>query len=350
MLRLRIISPRLSGGWCHSRQSVKFARFASSIVADLDGEPLSISDISSSGVTPDKERLQALSGFREENSIKVKGELDGSPYFPLEDFDSTPFSKNMKDSLKKQGFDRPTVTQMQSWPIALSGRDIISIAKTGSGKTLGFLIPAMHKFQKDPSLLASRGADRRADRRRGQGTRRKRERSTFLQRMDNPKILVLAPTRELVMQIAREAQKFSRTSGLLPVAIYGGASMGVQANQLASGVDVVVATPGRCLHFVEEGSLDLSEVEYLVLDEADTMLDMGFEDQVCLCPLRPFSPFPSLLPTMLPTAQLARHTQAFVRFCPRLLFLILFLIPLPSPFLAAGNSCSHPRGEAVPFL
>ncbi|KAG8384841.1 hypothetical protein BUALT_Bualt04G0160300 [Buddleja alternifolia] len=149
------------------------------------------------------------------------------------------------------GFSAPTPIQAQSWPIALKGRDIVAIAKTGSGKTLGYLIPSfMHLKQKrnNPRL--------------------------------GPTVLVLSPTRELATQIQDEAVKFGRSSSISCTCLYGGAPKGPQLRDLDRGVDVIVATPGRLNDILEMRRVSLHQVSYLVLDEADRMLDMGFEPQI----------------------------------------------------------------------
>jgi ATP-dependent RNA helicase DDX5/DBP2 len=126
---------------------------------------------------------------------------------------------------------------------------MISVAKTGSGKTFAFLAPAI------ANMLNTKGVSNRS--RRG----------------SLPKVLVLAPTRELCVQIATEAEKFASV-GIRTVAVYGGASRNLQIRALRDGVDIVVATPGRCNDLLEFGALDLRESFYGVLDEADRMLDM----------------------------------------------------------------------------
>jgi ATP-dependent RNA helicase DDX5/DBP2 len=188
------------------------------------------------------------------------------------EFDSTPFSAVLKRVLKSEGFSSPTPTQAQSWPIALSNRDIISVARTGSGKTCAFLLPAFHKMLE---AKASNPEQPRASKvqssswsRGGGGQSRP------------PTVLVLAPTRELTVQIENEARKFSRACGFNSISVYGGTPKGIQIRQLSEGIDIVIATPGRCNDLAEMGALNLSKVDYLVLDEADRMLDMGFEPQI----------------------------------------------------------------------
>ncbi|KAK6153076.1 hypothetical protein DH2020_012715 [Rehmannia glutinosa] len=152
---------------------------------------------------------------------------------------------------QQAGFSAPTPIQAQSWPVALQGRDIVAIAKTGSGKTLGYLIPGFIHLK-----------ERRNNPRLG------------------PTVLVLSPTRELATQIQDEAVKFGRSSKITCTCLYGGAPKGPQLKDLDRGVDIVVATPGRLNDILEMRRVTLHQVSYLVLDEADRMLDMGFEPQI----------------------------------------------------------------------
>ncbi|KAL9323301.1 hypothetical protein ACSQ67_008158 [Phaseolus vulgaris] len=153
--------------------------------------------------------------------------------------------------VQNAGFAAPTPIQAQSWPIALQSRDIVAIAKTGSGKTLGYLIPAF----------------------------------IHLKRCGNnskmgPTALVLSPTRELATQIQDEAVKFGKSSRISCACLYGGAPKGPQLRDIDRGADIVVATPGRLNDILEMRRISLQQVSYLVLDEADRMLDMGFEPQI----------------------------------------------------------------------
>ena len=204
--------------------------------------------------------LVATALFRSQNQISLINE-GSSTYAPLTSFKDTPFSEALKRVFAREGFTEPTMIQAQSWPIALEKRDMISVAKTGSGKTCAFLLPAIQRLMQEKSTQAQSGGRGRA--RRGQ-----------------TKVLVLAPTRELAVQIETEAQKFTRAAGLSSVAIFGGASKYKQVSELRRGADIIVATPGRCNDLLESGMVDLSGVSYLVLDEADRMLDMGFMPQI----------------------------------------------------------------------
>lgn len=185
--------------------------------------------------------------------------LGASPdeYSPFLSFDETPFLPQIRKILKRDGFTAPSPIQAVSWPIALDGKDIISVAKTGSGKTLGFLLPGFHNILSNKEKA-------------GGGEERRNERGTFRRSYNAPQVLVLAPTRELSNQIAAESLKY-KDAGLDTVALYGGASKGDQIRGLRNGANVVVATPGRCNDLIEDGAFDVSKIKYLVLDEADRM-------------------------------------------------------------------------------
>lgn len=150
------------------------------------------------------------------------------------------------------GYENPTAIQAQGWPIAMSGRDMVGIAQTGSGKTLAYTLPAIVHINNQPPIN------------RGEG----------------PIALILAPTRELAQQIQQVANDFGRSSYVRNTCIFGGAPKGPQARDLERGVEICIATPGRLIDFLEKGTTNLERCTYLVLDEADRMLDMGFEPQI----------------------------------------------------------------------
>jgi ATP-dependent RNA helicase DDX5/DBP2 len=208
-----------------------------------------------------------VDAWRAEHEIEIVGmhESGAGQYAvpdPLFTFSSTPFRSSVLQAIKSAGFEAPTPIQSQSWPIALAGRDIISIARTGSGKTCGFLLPV---FEKIHAMTAKR-----------QHTNR-----------DGPLALVLAPTRELAMQIQAEALKFGRPQGIRSVVLYGGAPKRRQIGELERGVvHMIVATPGRLNDLLDMRKTTMNRVACLVLDEADRMLDMGFEPQVS-APVQP---------------------------------------------------------------
>lgn len=235
---------------------------------------------------------------RDKLGMKVVGENPPDPFMSFEDVG---FPPDIMGEIAAAGFKEPTAIQCQAWcvaridlpahlgvrqgrpapmrpwlvsvpitsvqcsndvsaiiappwsrrPIAMQGRDVVAIAKTGSGKTCAFLLPGLlhiRATRKDPRM--------------------------------GPTILVLAPTRELAVQIKGEADKFGVRSGVYNTCTYGGAPKGPQLSDIRRGVHIIIATPGRLNDFLEAGHVNLSQVSYLVLDEADRMLDMGFEPQI----------------------------------------------------------------------
>ncbi|OUC43259.1 DEAD/DEAH box helicase, partial [Trichinella nativa] len=156
--------------------------------------------------------------------------------------------------VKKYNYEKPTPIQAQAIPAILCGRDVIGIAKTGSGKTLAFLIPMFRHVLDQPPL----------------------------DDMDGPIALIMTPTRELAMQIAKECKKFSRPLNLSTVCVYGGTGISEQIAELKRGAEIIVCTPGRMIDMLAANNgkvTNLRRVTYLVLDEADRMFDMGFEPQ-----------------------------------------------------------------------
>ncbi|MCZ6589392.1 MAG: DEAD/DEAH box helicase [Alphaproteobacteria bacterium] len=145
----------------------------------------------------------------------------------------------------------PTPIQARAIPKLLSGRDMLGIAQTGTGKTAAFALPILHQLSQKPGGKSSRGPR-------------------------SPRALVLAPTRELAIQIGDEFRAYSKHLHLRQTVIYGGVGQGPQVNALSRGVDIVVATPGRLLDLMNQRRLGLETIELFVLDEADRMLDMGF--------------------------------------------------------------------------
>ena len=171
---------------------------------------------------------------------------------PITSFAEAGFPDYVMKEIQKQNFSVPTSIQAQGWPIALSGYDLVGIAQTGSGKTLAYLLPGIIHVNNQP----------------------------YLERGDGPIVLVLAPTRELAQQIQVVANEFGRTSRIKNTCVFGGAPKGPQLRDLEHGCEIVIATPGRLIDFLEMGKTNLRRCTYLVLDEADRMLDMGFEPQI----------------------------------------------------------------------
>lgn len=190
----------------------------------------------------------------EEGISETKKINSNEVYHPLTTFDSC--KSMIENSLIRQcteanGFQKPSPIQAQSWPILLhKKRDIVGIAETGSGKTLAFSVPALS------SMVKNRPASSRR----------------------LPSMLVLSPTRELAMQVEVVIKEYSAVVGMRSLVLYGGVPKYTQTSELRKGnIDCLVATPGRLKDLINEGSCDLSKIQHLVLDEADRMLDMGFE-------------------------------------------------------------------------
>ncbi|KAH8295074.1 hypothetical protein KR018_006680, partial [Drosophila ironensis] len=186
--------------------------------------------------------------YRDEHEITVRGQAQN----PIQDFSEVYLPDYVMKEIRRQGYKEPTAIQAQGWPIAMSGSNFVGIAKTGSGKTLGYILPAIvHINNQQP-----------------------------LQRGDGPIALVLAPTRELAQQIQQVATEFGSSSYVRNTCVFGGAPKGGQMRDLQRGCEIVIATPGRLIDFLSAGSTNLKRCTYLVLDEADRMLDMGFEPQI----------------------------------------------------------------------
>ncbi|KAG9396973.1 DEAD/DEAH box helicase [Carpediemonas membranifera] len=172
---------------------------------------------------------------------------------PVTTFKEAGFVGDIQAIIDDAGFTKPTPIQAQGFPVALSGRNVVGIAATGSGKTLAFLLPATSHIRAQPPSEAGQG----------------------------PIALILTPTRELALQIQKESERFVETGfKIKSVCVYGGAPKNYQAGVLRNGIDIVIATPGRLIDFLQSGVTNLKRVTYLVLDEADRMLDMGFMPQV----------------------------------------------------------------------
>ncbi|CAH8606905.1 unnamed protein product [Dicrocoelium dendriticum] len=190
-----------------------------------------------------------INAFRMEHKMSISGSNIPRPVFSFAEL-------NLPDQIirvvARNGWLNPTPIQAQGLPMGLSGRDVVGIAQTGSGKTASFIIPAMVHIGAQPRI--SRG--------------------------DGPICLVLVPTRELAQQVLSVAQEFASSAGMRTMCFYGGSSRGPQMRDLQRGAEICIATPGRLIDFVRSEKKLLSRVTYLVLDEADRMLDMGFEPQI----------------------------------------------------------------------
>lgn len=166
-------------------------------------------------------------------------------------FDSFNFENDLQEGLQAMGFEEATPIQEQAIPIIMEGSDLIGCAQTGTGKTAAFVLPVLNEISKDHD--------------------------------DKVRALIIAPTRELVLQIDQQIEGFSYFTNASSVAVYGGGDGVVWAQQkkaIEQGVDIVVATPGRLIALLNSESVNLDKLKYLILDEADRMLDMGFADDI----------------------------------------------------------------------
>ncbi|NXF08193.1 DDX4 helicase, partial [Smithornis capensis] len=189
----------------------------------------------------------------DENVVEVSG-LD--PPAALMSFEDANINSTLTVNIAKAGYSKPTPVQKYSIPIILAGRDLMACAQTGSGKTAAFLVPLVAQMMRD-GVKASNFRDRQ-----------------------EPECIITAPTRELINQIFLESRKFVYGTSIRPVVIYGGTLRGHSIRQVMQGCNILCATPGRLLDIIERGKIGLDNVKYLVLDEADQMLDMGFGSDI----------------------------------------------------------------------
>ena len=181
---------------------------------------------------------------------------------PIIEFTHPPVDEHLISNIRLARYTTPTPVQKYSIPIVGAGRDLMGCAQTGSGKTGGFLFPILSAlFTHGPPPMPPQPP-------------------SYGRSKAYPSVLILAPTRELVSQIHEEARKFTYRSWVRPAVVYGGAEMGAQLCQIERGCDLLSATPGRLVDLIERGRISLANVRFLVLDEADRMLDMGFEPQI----------------------------------------------------------------------
>lgn len=190
--------------------------------------------------------------FKEDFDIATKG---GSIPNPMRNWQESGLPDNILRIVDQVGYVEPSPIQRASIPIALQSRDLIGVAQTGSGKTAAFILPLLVYISRLPRL-------------------------SIANRNDGPYALVLAPTRELAQQIEVEARKFAAPLGFNTAVIVGGHAIEEQAFQLRDGAEIIIATPGRLLDCIERRVLVLSQCCYVIMDEADRMIDMGFEEPV----------------------------------------------------------------------
>ncbi|OSD05615.1 DEAD-domain-containing protein [Trametes coccinea BRFM310] len=200
----------------------------------------------------------AVEAFLKKHEVTLHVPDGVPPITPILSFDQLDVPAELRAAF--DGFKEPTPIQACSWPPALEGRDVVGIAETGSGKTLAFGLPAMARLLKTPPSKKQKGT--------------------------TVNVLVVAPTRELAIQTHETLEKLGAPFGIASVAVFGGVDKGPQiktlknANKDGKTTRIIVGTPGRILDLVNDGACDLSRVSYLVLDEADRMLDKGFENDI----------------------------------------------------------------------
>eukprot|EP00449_Zooxanthella_nutricula_P032739 CAMPEP_0198492440 /NCGR_PEP_ID=MMETSP1462-20131121/3424_1 /TAXON_ID=1333877 /ORGANISM="Brandtodinium nutriculum, Strain RCC3387" /LENGTH=471 /DNA_ID=CAMNT_0044221085 /DNA_START=60 /DNA_END=1471 /DNA_ORIENTATION=+ len=222
--------------------------------------------------------------WKDDEKVRV---IHGESHDPWKTWDQCcgpwKFPNGLMSFLIDAGFKCPTPIQAYTWPVLLEGKDVIGVAKTGSGKTLGYLLPGYIKVKRE-EMKGAMTCDHQ----------------------NGPAMLVMAPTRELCQQIFEESERFGKPAAIQTACCFGGAPKGQQINRLRTGPQCVCATPGRLADFLREGSIKLGQCFYLVLDEADRMLDMGFEPQI-----REISRYlPEVRQTALYTATWPREVRA----------------------------------------
>ncbi|KAK7369083.1 hypothetical protein VNO80_11117 [Phaseolus coccineus] len=206
---------------------------------------------------------------------------------PVNTFAEIDLGDALNENIRRCKYVKPTPVQRHAIPISLAGRDLMACAQTGSGKTAAFCFPIISGIMRgQPVQRPPRGV-----------------------RTVYPLALVLSPTRELSMQIHEEARKFSYQTGVRVVVAYGGAPINQQLRDLERGVDILVATPGRLVDLLERARVSLQMIRYLALDEADRMLDMGFEPQIRKIVEQMDMPPPGARQTMLFSATFPKEIQ-----------------------------------------
>jgi ATP-dependent RNA helicase DDX5/DBP2 len=198
---------------------------------------------------------EEIEDFRELFKIELNKTHKGGSYTavdPVFDFVDIEWPTFIAEALRRENFENPTPIQSESWPILLKGNNLVGVAETGSGKTLAYALPALFHLTQQKDF----------------------NRSTL------PKVLIIAPVRELAMQICNEINKFAANSNIRAAVFYGGGGRGSQINQLRYRPQIIVATPGRLIDVTNTRSVNLKDISYLVLDEADRLLDMGFAQSI----------------------------------------------------------------------
>ncbi|KAL7595797.1 hypothetical protein Lser_V15G28698 [Lactuca serriola] len=251
---------------------------------DMEVNPFGNEDIDSAEeITTEQENNGINFDAYEDIPVETSGENVPPPVNTFAEID---LGEALNLNIRRCKYVKPTPVQRYTIPISLAGRDLMACAQTGSGKTAAFCFPIISGIM------------------RGQFAQRPRGTRTVF-----PLALILSPTRELSCQIHEEARKFSYQTGVKVVVVYGGAPINQQLRELERGVDILVATPGRLVDLLERAKVSLQMIRYLALDEADRMLDMGFEPQIRKIVEQTDMPPPGQRQTMLFSATFPREIQ-----------------------------------------
>ncbi|XP_028583191.2 ATP-dependent RNA helicase DDX3X isoform X4 [Podarcis muralis] len=235
--------------------------------------------------------------FEKYDDIPVEATGNNCPPH-IESFSDVDMGEIIMGNIELTRYTRPTPVQKYAIPIIKDKRDLMACAQTGSGKTAAFLLPILSQIYTDGP---------------GDALRAMKENGRYGRRKQYPISLVLAPTRELAVQIYEEARKFAYRSKVRPCVVYGGADIGQQIRDLERGCHLLVATPGRLVDMMERGKIGLDFCKYLVLDEADRMLDMGFEPQIRRIVEQDTMPPKGVRQTMMFSATFPKEIQMLAR-------------------------------------
>ncbi|XP_051030954.1 ATP-dependent RNA helicase DDX3Y isoform X2 [Phodopus roborovskii] len=235
--------------------------------------------------------------FEKYDDIPVEATGNNCPPH-IENFSDVEMGEIIMGNIELTRYTRPTPVQKHAIPIIKEKRDLMACAQTGSGKTAAFLLPILSQIYTDGP---------------GEALKAMKENGRYGRRKQYPISLVLAPTRELAVQIYEEARKFSYRSRVRPCVVYGGADTVQQIRDLERGCHLLVATPGRLVDMMERGKIGLDFCKYLVLDEADRMLDMGFEPQIRRIVEQDTMPPKGVRHTMMFSATFPKEIQMLAR-------------------------------------
>jgi len=236
-------------------------------------------------------------------------------------FSAIGLSATIMQGVTKSGYSAPTEIQKKAIPLAMEGKDVIGCAPTGTGKTAAFVLPLLDRLQRSAQKDGPR----------------------------HPRALILTPTRELAQQIEDSIRTYGKFTGFRAISIYGGVGMGNQLTGLRQGVDIVVATPGRLIDHLERGTINLSRVEFLVLDEADRMFDMGFIKAVRSI----IAKVPAQRQTLLFSATMSREVRdlvAGIQKNPQLIEIGQSFTPVKSVVQHFYGVSQHSKGDLLQHI